>query len=165
MRRISSASVKQHAQRVQVNERQDFELGKLDVLVQLVNAGVDRPQLDHFRADVDDEARVRGAAGGGELAVRTRLPLAGLEDHVGQASPLAEEGLRADHPVERALDPLFLEDLLDALAKRLVSASGRKAEIEIALPLSRDYMARPRAGVDVRHLEAGRRKALVALVP
>jgi hypothetical protein len=33
-----------------------LELGKLDVLVQLVDAGVDRPELDDLRADVDDEA-------------------------------------------------------------------------------------------------------------
>src|SRR5260221_970029 len=103
MRAISSASVKQRAQRVQVNKRQDFELGERDVLVQLVNAGVDRPELDHFGADVDDEARVRCAAGGGELAVRAGVALAGLEDDICQASGFAEKRLRADHPDVRGL--------------------------------------------------------------
>src|SRR5439155_10200079 len=99
MRSISSPSVKQGAQRVEIDARQDFELVERDVLVQLVDARVDRPHLDHLGADVDDEARIRGAAGGRKLAVGAGMPLAGLEDDAGQPAALAQEWFGAERPV------------------------------------------------------------------
>ena len=52
-------SRQQRAQRIQVDARQLLERGELDVLVQLVDGGVDRAELDDLGADVGDEARRR----------------------------------------------------------------------------------------------------------
>ena len=57
---------------VQVDARQLLERLELDVLVQLVDAGVDRPELDHLGADLGDEAAVGRAAGGRELGAGGR---------------------------------------------------------------------------------------------
>src|SRR5436190_3890371 len=165
IRAISSPSVKQRAQRVEIDERKDLELGQRDVLVQLVDGRVDRAKLDHFRADIDDEAGVRRASGGRELAVRARMPLARFEHNIGEAAALAKERLRTEHPVDRVLERVLLENGFDALAKRLVAAFGGEAEIEVDIDSAGHHVSRAGAGMDVRDLEARRRKALVALVP
>ena len=45
----------------------------LDVLVDLVDGRVERPELDHLRADPRDEAAVGGAAGGRQHRRRRRI--------------------------------------------------------------------------------------------
>ena len=66
------------------------------MLVQLVDAGVHRPELDHFRADFDDEARIRRAPGRGKLGGAAGVALCGLLDGLGEAAVLAEEWLGAE---------------------------------------------------------------------
>src|SRR5687768_11238074 len=104
------ASREQGAQRVQVDARQHLELVERDVLVQLVDAGVDRAELDHLGADLDDEARVRGAAGGGDLSRLPRMLLRGGDDQLLQAATLAEEGLRAKQPGDRVIEAVLVKN-------------------------------------------------------
>src|SRR5689334_8517485 len=93
------------------------------------------------------------------------MPLARLEDHLGEAAALAQEGLRTEHPVDRVFERVLLESSFDALAKRLVAAFGGKTEIEVDIDSAGHHVSRAGAGMDVRDLEARGRKALVALVP
>jgi hypothetical protein len=65
-RRVAAAS---QFQRAPVDVLQRIDLGHVDVLVDLVDAGVDRAELDDLRADLGDEAAVAGAAGGRELGL------------------------------------------------------------------------------------------------
>src|SRR5205085_7062170 len=88
------------AQAVEVDARQDLELFERDVLVQLVDAGVHRPDLDHLGADVDDEARIRGATGRRELTRAPGMTLRRLEDRVSEAPALAEKRLGTERPLD-----------------------------------------------------------------
>ena len=56
-------SAQQIFQRTSVNVFQGFDLSHRDVLIDLVNARVRGATFDNLRADLCDEATVRGAAG------------------------------------------------------------------------------------------------------
>ena len=60
---------------------------------------------------------------------------------------------------------MLLEHRVHPLAQRRLGALGREAEIEVHRHRARHHVARARPGMDIRDLEAGGRKALVALVP
>src|SRR5688572_15773665 len=135
------------------------------MLVQLVDAGVHRTQLDNLRRDLDDEARVRRAAGRRKLSVPARAPLAYLGNRFRELAFCAEEGLGAQHPGERVLEAVLLQDRLYALRQRGVGARGRETEVEVDHYAAGDDVADAGTGVDIRHLPGGRRKAFVAPVP
>ena len=138
---------------------------ELDVLVQLVDAGVDRAELDHLGADLDDEARIRGAAGGGELGGAAGVLLACLHHGLREPPALAEERLGAERPVDRVFEAVLLQDRSTRCFQGSIGAFGGEAEVEVDFDRARNHVGRAGAGVDVGDLEAGRRKALVALVP
>src|SRR5205814_683737 len=118
-----------------------------------------------FRADLDDEAGVRGAARGGKLRWLPGVPLGHLEHRLGESARFAEEGPRAEGPFDRVFDAVLLQDGLDLLLERGLGALGREAEVEIDLDRARNDVRRAGAAVDVRDLPRRRREVLVALVP
>jgi hypothetical protein len=65
-----------------------------DAFVDLVDGGVDRADLDHLRADVGDEAAVRGAAGGRQFGF-----------DAGFADGRSEASTSAPRPVRKGLAP------------------------------------------------------------
>ena len=91
--------------------------------------------------------------------------LAHGEHGVGEPAAPAQEWLRAEGPVDGELQAVLFQHRLDALLQRAVAAFGREAEIEIDLHRPGDHVRRAGAGMDIGHLEARWREALVALVP
>src|SRR5579883_2101600 len=63
----------------QIQLRQPFQFVQCDVLVDLVDAGVHRTDLNHFRAEWRNEAAVRGAAAGAELGFEAGVLAAYLQ--------------------------------------------------------------------------------------
>ena len=137
------------------------------MLVQLVDAGVDRPELDHLGADVDDEARIGGAAGGGQLGRCGRCgawPPASTS--FARRAALAEERLGAEHPGRASSRaPCFFRMASTRCFSDASVLSVEKRKLKSTSTEPGNHVARAGAGVDVGDLEAGRREALVALVP
>ena len=83
-----------------------------------------------------------------------------------QAAGRGEEGLAAQRPGQLVVQrhggrARACTRCLQRLGRRF----GAEAEVEVNYQLAGDHVARAGAGVDVRHLPAGRREVLVALVP
>src|ERR1700704_1467554 len=108
-----AASREEGAQNVQVDLGKLLELLELDMLVQLVDAQVDRADLDDLGTDVDDEARVRRAAGGLELAVVAGVLVRRFLNDLGQPSLAAQERLRAERPGDAVVERVLPENGLD----------------------------------------------------
>src|SRR5215472_744650 len=83
-----------------VEARQRAQIRFRDVLVDPVHGAADEAELDH-RAELADEAGVRGAAGGGKLGRAAKALAAGLLDHLHERAWLGQERLAGDLQVER----------------------------------------------------------------
>ena len=142
-----------------------IECIELDVLVQLVDGGVDRTEFQHLRADVDNEAAVGSAAAGGQLGLD-----AGDRAHRGahgsdQLALGGEERGRGMQPVERVIEPVPVEDGMHPAAQGLGRARRGVAEIELRLEVVRGDIAGAGAAADIGNLPAGGRKKRIAAIP
>ena len=109
----SSTSVmrQQALERAAVDVLQRVEAGDLDALVDLVDAGVERPELDHLRADLRDEAAVGRAAGGRELGARRRCRRGSTAASASlSVAGRRQERLAAERPGELVFDAVLVED-------------------------------------------------------
>src|SRR5450759_1583776 len=106
-----------------IQRRQAFEFIERDMLVDLVDACVDRPEFDDFRAERCDEAAIRGAAAGAHFRVFDAAMLAnGRDCRVAQCAGAGQERFAGEPPVESArtvceLDAVVVQDLFDALTQ------------------------------------------------
>ena len=73
--------------------------------------------------------------------------------------------MSGDPPFDLMVEPMAVEDPMDALLECLWRLLRRKAQVKQHLELAGDHVISAGAGVDVRDLEAGWREVLVALVP
>src|SRR3546814_393794 len=148
---------------VEIGQR--FQVGHAHVLVDFVDAGVHRADLDALRAQRRDEARVGRAAAGTFF----RLPAGELRQHLARrgAQPALgrEERLTAAVPRHAEVQVVAFEQRLDLGLQPRRGPVRAVAQVEHHLQLARDDVARARAGLDVAHLQAGRREAFVAIVP
>src|SRR5690606_16904240 len=97
-RSLNSGKRKQALQRAAVNVLQRFQVGDGNVLVDLVNAGVDGTEFYDLGADAGDKAPVGGAAGGGQLGLDPGGGLNGRCQRITQCAPRGEEGFAAQGP-------------------------------------------------------------------
>ena len=91
------------------------ELVLPDILVDLVDAAVCRPELDEVRADLRHEASVRGAAACREHRIEAFCLLYGLPSGLQDRAVCGEEGLAAQVPLRLELPGAGGEDLLGSL--------------------------------------------------
>ena len=149
-----------------VDVLQHVEARDLDVLVDLVDARVDRAELDDLLADPRDEAAVGRAAGGREL---------GLDAGSASRIACASASLSAPGAVRNGSPP-SVQAISCSTPWRATIASSRsrsdagvdsvlKRKLKSIDELARDDVAGAGAGVDVRHLPRGRREVGVAAVP
>jgi hypothetical protein len=88
-----------------VDARQRFQVGDGDAFVELVDAGIDRAEFDQLRADVGDEAAVRGAAGGGKFGGDAGCVGDGGGQRLAEFAARRQEGLGAQGPGDVVLEP------------------------------------------------------------
>ena len=105
----TTSSIRRHAHRAcssvrAVDVLQRLEARDRDVLVDLVDAGVDRAELDHLRADLRDEAAVAGAAAWSRA--RSSMPASSRIAAAPRRSArrAREEGQAAERPGELVVE-------------------------------------------------------------
>ena len=140
---------------------------ELDVLVDLVDAGVGRAELDHLRADRGDEAPVRGAAGGREFGAHARSRRGSPRASASDSSPRSvRNGIPDSDQSIAVVQAVAVEDAVTRCLQALDRAGGGKAEVEVEPPARPGMtLVAPGAGVEVGHLPGRRRKVLVAVDP
>ena len=126
------------------------------------------PNSTTSRADVGDEAAVRGAAGGGQLGARRRhAPAIDSRQRRRRSSPARrEEGLAAERPARgriRGRGGRGSSRTRDCRPSRVLAVEKRKLNSD--LEAARHHVVGAGAGVEVGDLPGGRREVLVAAVP
>ena len=130
-----------------------------------MDGGVDRAELDHLSAQGGDEATVGGAAAGGRRGVATGDILDAGGHSVEQFARLSEERQTGQRPLQVVVQAVLVENGGDALLQLLDGGFGGEAEVEHRLQLAGDDVGGASAGVEIGHLEAGRREVVVAMIP
>src|SRR5712691_3241598 len=135
-----------------VDFAQRFDRAQIHVLIELVDRGVHRTELDHFRTEFGDEAAVGRAArradlrgGAGDVPDRSAQ---GLD----QLPPGGEIGRPGKRPIELVIEPVAIEYRTDALLEPFRRARRGKAEIEQDFHLAWNDVGRPGSAVNVRNL-------------
>src|SRR5206468_6871519 len=118
-------------------------------LVELVDAGIDRPEFNQLRADLGDEAGVRSAAGGGELGCATGVLLDDRGNDLHQPAARRDERFRAKGPLDGVVHAMLLQDRFQPFLEGALGARGGEAEVEIELQRTGDDVQRPGAAVNV----------------
>src|SRR5690606_29656573 len=121
--------------------------------------------FDHLRADLRNEAAVRGATGGGQLGLQTGDVLDGGSHGVDQGAATGQEGAPAQRPVDVEAQAVLAQDVFQPGLQAFRRGLGGEAEVEVDDQLAGDDVVGAGAGVDVGHLPAGGREMVVALVP
>ena len=93
-----------------VDRARGAEIGDAHALVQLVDRGVDRSELDHLAADVGDEAAVRRAAGAGQLGRDAGHLADRVARDVDELAARREIRLAESGPGERVVEAVPRED-------------------------------------------------------
>ena len=124
-----------------------------------------RAELDHFAADLRDEAAIRRAAGRRQLGRDAGGRADRLGQRVAERAGRRQERLAAERPVDAEVEAVALQDRFDPVLQRARRRFGAEAEVEVDDELARDHVAGAGAGVDVRDLPAGRREVGIAAVP
>src|SRR5512139_2479111 len=106
------ASGQEFFQRLLVNRSQLLDVFHRDVFVQLVDAHVERAELDHLAADVGDEAAVRGAAGGGQLGGDAGDLADRFGESVAQRAARGEERPAGQAPVDFVIEAVAVENFM-----------------------------------------------------
>ncbi len=135
------------------------------MFIDLVDARIGRAELDHLRADLRDEAAIRGAAGRRQLGVGASLGLDRGRQRIAEFAARGQEGQAADGPFEVVVEAVLVQYRMHALLQPLDRARGGETEVEVDHAFARNHVRRAGAGMDVRHLPRGRRIVFVALVP
>ena len=130
-----------------------------------MDRGGHRPELDHFRAELGDEAAVGCAARGADVGRRTSDFADRGAQGLDQLAARREIRRAGERPFEFVIEPVTIEHGANALLELVGRARRGKAEIEHHLDLARDDVGRPGAAVDIGDLPGGRRKVFVAPVP
>src|SRR5690606_9615417 len=86
-----------------------LELHHFDILVHLVDAGVDRAQFHDLRARGRDKASVTGAATSGQLWHKSHLGVDAVAYGPCECAFLGEEGVARQLPFERVVLPVAIE--------------------------------------------------------
>ena len=145
---------------------QGIQIGYRHAFVDLVDGRIQRPHLQHLRADVGDETSVRGAAAGGEFGVDALHLFDRRRDRIHQVAARRQVGLAGGLlPFQFIFQLVLVEDGMDALLQAVHRAGGGMAEVEQYLHRARHHVGRAGAAVDVGDLPGGRREIFVALVP
>ena len=91
-----------------VNGRKPGDSGKLDVLVDLVDALIHWAELDKFVGDGFNKAAVRCAAAGGEHSLDAALFSNGSLGSLGEAAGFGNEGLAGELPLEAVVQMMLI---------------------------------------------------------
>jgi len=135
------------------------------MFVDLVDAGVGRPEFDHLRTDLRDETSVRSATGSGQLGVDAGFDLDGGGDGIAQRAARRQERPAAYGPGQGVFQAMFVEDGVHPLLQTFDAAGGGKAEVEIDDDFAGNHIGSAGAAVDVRHLPGGRQVVFIGLIP
>ena len=114
-----------------VDAGQLLQRGDFDALVDLVDRRVDRTDFNDLRADVGDEAPIRGAAGGRKLGVDATNFADRRSRCIGEWAATGQEGTGAKRPFDRIIETVFIENGVETLLQALGRAGGGKAKIEL----------------------------------
>src|ERR1700712_1809134 len=90
-----------------------------DMLVNLVNAAVRRPELHYLRTNLCNEAAIRRAAGRGKFRANAGFVQNGLFQRVRQRAARREEWQAADAPGEVVIERVFVKNSVDAALQTL----------------------------------------------
>ncbi len=113
-RRFASASCDEALEHAAVDVLQRLDARDLDRFVDLVDRRVDRAELDHLRADLRDEAAVRGAAGGRQLGRDAGDRADRVGQRVAERAGRRQERLAAERPGDAEVEAVAVEDRFDA---------------------------------------------------
>ena len=136
-----------------------------DAFVDLVDAGVDRAELDDFGAERRDEAAVRGAAAGARLGLDAAVLADRRDGRLAQRAVAGQERLAGQPQSSVKSMPC---------ARRIASTRSRNSAAVLAVPKRKlntasqfagHHVVGAGAGVEVGDLKRGRRERVVALVP
>src|SRR2546422_10528056 len=148
-----------------VDFAQRFDRAQIHVLIELVDRGVHRTELDHLWTEFGDEAAVGRAArradlrgGAGDVPDRSAQ---GLD----QFPPGSEIGRPGKRPTELVIEPVAIEYRSDACFQSFRRARRGKAEIEQDFHLAWNDVGRPGSAVNVRDLPGRGWEVFVAPVP
>src|SRR5205823_5116047 len=125
------ASRQEGAQRIQVDLGQLLQRAELDVLVELVDAGIDRPEFNHLRADLGDEAGVRSAAGGGELGCAAGVLLDDRGNDLHQPAARRDERFRAQGPLDGVVHAMLLQDHFQPTTWQVSNVHGGTSALNV----------------------------------
>src|SRR5690606_5061779 len=147
-----------------VHAREVVQFAQRYVFVDLVDAGVARPEFDDLGAGGCDEAAVAGAAGGGELRADAAHALDGAAYGFGKGTGGSQEGIAGELPLHAVVAVMAVEDLVDAALQLFRGGFRGEAEIEQYVQFGGYDVVGAGAGVNVRALEARGREVVVAAV-
>src|SRR5882762_3031570 len=149
----------------QVDVPQGVDCGEIHVLVDFVNRGGHRTELDHLGTEFGDEAPVGGAAGRAYVWNDAGNVLDCSAQDLDQLAPRREIGRPGKRPFESVVEPMAIEYRLDACFQLLRRARRGEAEIEHDLHFTGDDVGCAGTPVDIRDLPGGGRKVFVATIP
>ena len=111
-----------------------------------------------------DESPVGGAAAGGQFRIDPALLAHDVAGGLDQRAVGGQEGLAGRTPFDLVLDVVAAEQVLDPLFDLLALPLVGETEVEARYQFAGEHVGRPRVGLHLDDLEAGRREMLVAFV-
>src|SRR5439155_14573597 len=161
---VNASGCGQPAEEALVDFAQRFDRAQIDVLIELVDRGVHRTELDHLGTDLSDEAAVGRAARGADLRGGAGDVPDCSAQSLDQFAARREVGRPGKRPVELVIEPMAIEYRTDTCFQSLRRARRGKTEIEQDFHLAWNDVGGSGSDVDVRDLPRRGRKGFVAPV-
>src|SRR5664280_863727 len=162
---VGAMSCHQALEGAAIDVLQHVEAGDVDALVDLVDAGIDRPELDHLGADALDVAPVRRPTRGRKLAGDAGVLADRCRHGLAECAGRRQEGLAAERPGDLVRIRVLDDDPLKPRLHRFWRRFGAEPEVEVDDDFAGNDIAGAGAGVDVRYLPRRGREVRVAAVP
>ncbi len=148
-----------------VNPAQRFQIVQPDMFVDFMNAGIQRPQLDDLGTGRGNEATIGGAAAGIVLGLKAAHRFDRAVSGIDQLAARRQKRIARQPPLQVVFESVFVQDGLSTGLDRGFVEFGAETQIELHLGLAGNDVFGTGTGIDIRHLQPGRRKEPVAVIP
>ncbi len=135
------------------------------MLINFVNGGIGRAQLDHLGASLRDEPAIARASCGGQFCLKPRHTVNGFLHRFHQGARGCEKGQSTQCPIDFKFQVVLAQNICESLFQSSFGRLGAKAKVEVNGHFARNDIGGARSCLNIANLPAGGREKFIALIP